>query len=1109
MPGTRRGFGLLVVALCVLLAALVAIPALADEGAAGVPLPPPPPPGSGQDTSDGGSTAGYPNASEGQAETLFTNNFSDAVHSLSSDPPDLSGEHPDFLDNHAAVVSPNGGGTATPAEIESILSKDRYDLSAARSDLNELLSSQSDQGVHSPQLISSVLPLRVGDANGQAPVDLSLDQQGADYTPDNPLVDLKLPDRLDNNVALGDNGIKVDLGATDSATADPINGGDNLFYADAAPATDVVLAPISSGLESFYQLRAPESPEHFQVDFTLPAGAQLTDTGDGGAAIIQDGDTLGSVYAPSATDAAGNPINVSMSVNGDSLELDVPHSDPGIHYPISVDPVMDLYTWSSNGAGRFADWVANKTTGSPYQLSTSCTQGVNCQGGLAPTGLYVEAPVNQSVAANSTGAWQYSVPHYPWTTTYISLLNIGPLNFTPRTDTNANPFMFAGIYADNSSSYLADQSQSTAASNLYWGLDPGAATTGKKAVFSLWSWVTRNVTAWRDAYLGGAAIWLGDGESPDLTSVSHSGISVGQADWSYSNWVDNATPSVSVTAQDSGIGVKSMMVPSADGSLRTVSENCDGSSASPCPQHPDTVTANYDTSQMDDGANITGVVATDALDKSAARTFVVRVDHTAPILDITGGLSQTGEDGDPNTLHVDATDGDAEDASSPWGSGVRSVAVYLNGQQVATTGNHDCPAVEGSCPLSLDYSIDPTTVPGNSLHFEVRATDELGHVQSEQWDLNKAVIATGTLTDALGNPTSGTVYVYPLDTAVPAEDSTETDVAALGTAEAGADGHYQVTVPSLQPLQAMAADNGGWLNVVIESDTGNAMGEDTTSINVGSSMYDDDGALKAGATQTAVPLTAVDLSADTSNSDLDYDSPAGDPSVASDEKAHWHCPAAGHLAAKNVNAWDKSAHVGQLNNAYGNDGTKSAFRYGQRADSGFETDVSASGQGKWMRTGGTLGSHISNRASGVVGEGPVQGRLQHQEQTDFRMVETRQRSCGPANEHHQRFIVHPKKWLGGESHPDSNGDGLDQCPTRAAYHSNTHFHTKHENSQVWDSGVSLTIAGVGIDLASRSGFSHWVSITYDFGSTDHHYICGPPSERNPLVAKRILSGPRN
>lgn len=737
----RRGLGALALAVSTLLLIVVAS-AVAEDGTAGIPLPPPPPPGSGEADASGGSAAGYPNASAAEAANLFTDNFSETIDSLASDPVDLVGEHPVFLDDHAAVISA-ADRPDLASEIESILERNRHDPEAAESELNALLDNQAETGPDASQLIYSTQPLRASSDGDTAPVDLSLDQLGDDYVPDNPLVDLKLPVDLDGMVAIGDQGIKLNVGAADPADANRV-GGDNLFYADAAPATDVVLAPISSGLETFYQLRAPESPDSFRIEFTLPAGTELRDTGNGGAEIVRDGNTVASVYPPSATDAAGNSVEVTMSVDDDSLVLDVPHSDPAIRYPVSVDPVIDLYTWSYDGAGRFADWVANQTTGSPYVLRRTCKENVNCTSGTeGPSGLYSLAPPNQAIAQTTQGVWQYQVPHWPSTSTYISTADLGPMHLNVRTDAATRPVMFAGIFPASSGGYLASQTQNQTAGALQWSLNAGSATTANQAVFGLWSLTAGTLSAWRDAYLGRAAISLGDTESPTISNVNHSGIGFSQAPdetW-YSDWVDEATPSVSFTAADSGLGVKSLTMPNAAGSPQTVdavSGGCIGNNSSPCPPQPAPVTANYDTTEMPDGVNVIGVGATDALGKPAVKTYALRVDHAAPLMsDITGGLAEDPT-GDPYRLHLTANDGNA---SSPaqWQSGVKEITEYVNGEPVFTQGPQACAGNAGSCALTFDHAIAPDAYepnPDGSLRIGIRATDELGHQSPiQEWNV--------------------------------------------------------------------------------------------------------------------------------------------------------------------------------------------------------------------------------------------------------------------------------------------------------------------------------------------------------------------------------------
>ena len=102
---------------------------------------------------------------------------------------------------------------------------------------------------------------------------------------------MTLPADLSHEVPVGDRGIALDFGATDpqaakTATAAPLPG-NGLFYANAAEATDISLAPISPGIEATYQLRAPESPERLAIGLTLPAVASLGGAVDGGAQVVE------------------------------------------------------------------------------------------------------------------------------------------------------------------------------------------------------------------------------------------------------------------------------------------------------------------------------------------------------------------------------------------------------------------------------------------------------------------------------------------------------------------------------------------------------------------------------------------------------------------------------------------------------------------------------------------------------------------------------------------------------------------------------------------------------------------------------------------------------
>lgn len=325
----RRAFVAVVVLATSIVLSIAVAQALADDGATAVP---PLTPSSGEQTdcsSGGGSSEGYPDVSPADTADAFTHDFPCILDSLAADPPD-----PQADNAMTAGETPSGDAAADP--------------------------------------LASVPPLRTTDESGEeTPVDLSLQPAGDGYAPANPLVDLTLPADLGGEVAVGDRGIAVDMGATDpeaaqAASAEPL-AGEGLFYADAAPATDVALAPISTGLETLYQLRSPDSPERLEMAFKLPDGASLEGSVDGGAQVVQGGQAVASVNPPLATDAAGAPVAATMTVNGDRLELDVPHSDPNVAYPIAVTATASSFVPAA---------VATATTVTPGMDGVDLLNGI-------------------------------------------------------------------------------------------------------------------------------------------------------------------------------------------------------------------------------------------------------------------------------------------------------------------------------------------------------------------------------------------------------------------------------------------------------------------------------------------------------------------------------------------------------------------------------------------------------------------------------------------------------------------------------------------------------------------------------------------------------------
>lgn len=269
----------------------------------------------------------------------------------------------------------------------------------------------------------SALPLRTEDgARHLRPVDLTLDQIGDSFAPENPLVDVTIPKRLSDGVEVGSSGVAVASAAsTDAALTD-----NKAFYANVTQDTDWVVGPVATGIEFLVQLRSPEAGERHVLDFELPTGAVLLGAPDGGVDVVRDGELIARVLPPAATDAAGRSVPVGYEVSGNDLTVVAPHRDGGFAYPILVDPVVE--DWATDGEGHFTNgWFHNPSLdqfgwefhASPNSRFEGARQGTSVASYGTPPGrgLYVFGPPNLQRLLGDYGHWRW---HAPGQTTYIT-----------------------------------------------------------------------------------------------------------------------------------------------------------------------------------------------------------------------------------------------------------------------------------------------------------------------------------------------------------------------------------------------------------------------------------------------------------------------------------------------------------------------------------------------------------------------------------------------------------------------------------------------------------------------------------------------------------------
>jgi hypothetical protein len=208
-----------------------------------------------------------------------------------------------------------------------------------------------------PGLLSSLLPLRTETEEGtKEAVDLDLEERGADLQPANPLVQVQLPGHLDEGIGLPEHGITIHIPDSADRSASVVSDA-AAFYPNIAADSDLTIVPTPTGVETLTQLRSADAPTDQRLNLTMPAGTTLKGTDDGGAMIVRDGEPLVIVHAPTALDAEGSEVQVTMEPSEGALTLAVtPPEDAA--YPILVDPIFESYSWMNNNSntGIYSDW---------------------------------------------------------------------------------------------------------------------------------------------------------------------------------------------------------------------------------------------------------------------------------------------------------------------------------------------------------------------------------------------------------------------------------------------------------------------------------------------------------------------------------------------------------------------------------------------------------------------------------------------------------------------------------------------------------------------------------------------------------------------------------
>jgi NHL repeat len=629
---------------------------------------------------------------------------------------------PEVLDLIGGVFSvplENAIGPFDELPVIDIVS--RHSVVLAESTEGEANELEASPGGGEPVLMESTLPIAIEGVKGEQEVlDLSLESSGGDLHPETPLVDVQIPGQLGDGIELPGTEISVDLVQAPAGRAPSVLGTSVAVYPNVAEDTDLAVSPTPTGFETFTTLRTPEAPTTQAFSLKLPKGASLRQDGLGAIVEAADGFVVLKVHPPTAIDAEGASVPVTLSVEGGDLILSAsPAADAA--WPILVDPFFEAYSWNSSSAG-LDSWKAE--IGSPMFQAP----WLGNWSGTLKIGMWVKALAGGY--PNGVGAgWWYRVPRLDEEkakgeipTSYIVSLNLGGMYYKTNAGP-ASPYAVSGIYNEISGTWAGlppkpavwvypgnGPAQSGAALTLING-EPGKRDQLAQHALGIGlnSFEAMSLPAQREIYVEGAAVELGDGTTPTVANPSLP-----------TTWVNGAAvDALSVNATDTGLGVKGAVFSIPGHSAVGVTHPCPGTAASPCPRDwtPSLGPGQYDPSKMPQGLNNVRVVATDVIGNatpwSSAASVQVKVDHTKPELGLSGTATEQATVGTSlptYALKYAAADGDSAGAQAltPFGTPGTGEGNFESPQGIATDPQGDIVVADKTNQRLLEFSREGT-----------------------------------------------------------------------------------------------------------------------------------------------------------------------------------------------------------------------------------------------------------------------------------------------------------------------------------------------------------------------------------------------------------------
>ncbi len=194
-----------------------------------------------------------------------------------------------------------------------------------------------------------------------------------------------------------------------------------VYESDGSPVSFAAQATADGGMQVLVVIEGPDAPTEYRFDLTLPAGAALQTTPEGGAEVVGADGRVVSIVAPAwALDANGTQVPTRYRIEGTTLVQVIDHH--GATYPVVGDPNWNVF-W--NRVAIYFNRAETKTI-KDSGWSTAVVSGICLAAGggpASPFGVAMAAACavqvgmivyQAGVAYNSGGCLQLYKYHGPF-----------------------------------------------------------------------------------------------------------------------------------------------------------------------------------------------------------------------------------------------------------------------------------------------------------------------------------------------------------------------------------------------------------------------------------------------------------------------------------------------------------------------------------------------------------------------------------------------------------------------------------------------------------------------------------------------------------------------